>query len=60
MFLATLGMTKDKSIATALQKTSAGQLRPCEDLRGCHEPSNKTPVEVTECVKSHIMSFNPY
>ena len=59
MFLATLGMTKDKSIATALQKTSAGQLRPCEDLRGCHEPSNKTPVEVTERVKSHIMSFNP-
>ena len=59
MFLRTLGLKNDRSMRTALAKTSESRNTLTEDNRGKQEPANKMTDDVAEKVLEHIKMYNP-
>ena len=59
MLLHTLGLTTDKTIQTALQKTVVTRFDDLSDQRGKYEPINKFDDDTVQGVVNHINKFNP-
>ena len=59
MFLATLGLTTDKTVQTVMSKAQGSRTSDVSNKRGKKQTGNKKPDDVSEKVNAHIMSFNP-
>ena len=54
-----IGLTTDKSVQTALSKTTDTRLTHTADQRGKHIPSNKFDKDTVKAVIDHINKFTP-
>ena len=55
MFLSTIGLTTDKTIATVLSKSGVSRTNDVSDKRGKAEPANTKTGETSDLVNHHIL-----